>query len=376
MPWDAVARRRRSPGCALGIKPSNAPLLVGPALALFAARRCAAIGYARGGHRARHPRARALEGARRGQPPAAPQRRTSARPRRWRAAAPAGRGVDLHRTSTSTGRTSRQQLDQHPRALLERRVSSSGSRSPARSARSAARGRGGCCSAAGSSPSSSSRARADDAHASRLGASCADLIPTIPAFAPARRGAAAALSAPAAPAAVGAGAARAGRRAACASTLVAGARDASSPSSRPRSPPACPLRSNPRHDLVLHAERRRACRHRSRSTGGWRPRVSVRAAPSRSPGARVRPPAAPWFYHVFRAPASQPVTCDATDGGAQCRLTCTTVAATSTARATSTTLRPGQWRYRIAAAANWLNDPSTATCTWSAHAVDASAVVG
>jgi hypothetical protein len=62
-------------------------------------------------------------------------------------------------------------------------------------------------------------------------------------------------------------------------------------------------------------------------------------------------------YRVLRSPAAQPVVCDNTGGGAQCRLNATVVTAT---KGTSFTDRPGagSWTYRVAGVASWINDPT------------------
>ena len=62
-------------------------------------------------------------------------------------------------------------------------------------------------------------------------------------------------------------------------------------------------------------------------------------------------------YIVLRTPASQPIVCDATSGGAQCRLNAATVAAI---RGTSFVDKPpaGRWTYRVGAVASWIEDPT------------------
>jgi Dolichyl-phosphate-mannose-protein mannosyltransferase len=61
-------------------------------------------------------------------------------------------------------------------------------------------------------------------------------------------------------------------------------------------------------------------------------------------------------YIVFRAPEHQEVFCDVTGGGAQCRLTGTIVDATRGTSFVDTT--PGRWTYRVAAVASWIDDPT------------------
>jgi hypothetical protein len=62
-------------------------------------------------------------------------------------------------------------------------------------------------------------------------------------------------------------------------------------------------------------------------------------------------------YLVLRAPAGDPVVCDATSGGAQCRLNALTIDATP---GTSYVDEPpaGRWTYRIGAVASWTKDPT------------------
>jgi hypothetical protein len=62
-------------------------------------------------------------------------------------------------------------------------------------------------------------------------------------------------------------------------------------------------------------------------------------------------------YVVLRAPANEPIVCDATAGGAQCRLNADTINAT---RGTSYVDKPpaGGWTYRVGAVASWIQDPT------------------
>jgi hypothetical protein len=61
-------------------------------------------------------------------------------------------------------------------------------------------------------------------------------------------------------------------------------------------------------------------------------------------------------YLVMRAPAGEEVFCDVTTGGAQCRLTGTIVGTTRGTGFVDTT--PGSWTYRVAAVASWIDDPT------------------
>ena len=72
---------------------------------------------------------------------------------------------------------------------------------------------------------------------------------------------------------------------------------------------------------------------------------------------RLRPPGSTMDYVVLRAPASQPIVCDVTGGGAQCRLNVGTVAAIHGATFVDHP-PPGKWVYRIAASGSWINEPA------------------
>lgn len=92
---------------------------------------------------------------------------------------------------------------------------------------------------------------------------------------------------------------------------------------------------------------------------GWRPTVTATAGGIvRVSWKRLGPLGGTMDYNVFRAPASRWLACSATSGGAQCILSnITTIAAT---RGTSAVDRPpsGQWVYRVVAVASWINDPT------------------
>lgn len=60
-------------------------------------------------------------------------------------------------------------------------------------------------------------------------------------------------------------------------------------------------------------------------------------------------------YVVLRAPANAAIACDATGGGAQCRLLGVIVDYTD-GTSFGQTLPPGRWEYRIGAKASWLNE--------------------
>jgi len=89
----------------------------------------------------------------------------------------------------------------------------------------------------------------------------------------------------------------------------------------------------------------------------WVPRVSTQDGAVQIAWAGLHPLGGAMGYNVLRAPAAQPVVCSVTGGGAQCRLNATTVAAV---RGTSYVDRPpaGRWTYRVAAVASWINDPT------------------
>jgi hypothetical protein len=90
---------------------------------------------------------------------------------------------------------------------------------------------------------------------------------------------------------------------------------------------------------------------------GWRPSVTTRGGVVRLSWPALKPLGGAMGYQVLRAPAERPVSCDVTGGGAQCQLTGTLATATR-----STTFvdhaGPGHWNYRIAAVASWIGDPT------------------
>ena len=91
---------------------------------------------------------------------------------------------------------------------------------------------------------------------------------------------------------------------------------------------------------------------------GWRPTVTAAAGGIvRISWKRLAPLGGTMDYNVLRAPGVQSVICPVTGGGAQCRLNTTVAAAT---RGTSFVDRPpaGRWVYRVVAVASWINDPT------------------
>jgi hypothetical protein len=84
---------------------------------------------------------------------------------------------------------------------------------------------------------------------------------------------------------------------------------------------------------------------------------------ARAAGGRLRldwaaqhPVAGPVFYHVFRSPAGgSAFSCDTTTPAEQCRFTATDLG-TTRSPSFSVAARPGDWEYRVGVAANWLND--------------------
>jgi hypothetical protein len=90
----------------------------------------------------------------------------------------------------------------------------------------------------------------------------------------------------------------------------------------------------------------------------WRPTVTLAAGgTARIAWTRLAPLGGVMDYNVLRAPAKSTFVCDATGGGAQCRLTGAIVTAT---RGTSFVdhVGPGRWTYQVAAVASWINDPA------------------
>jgi Dolichyl-phosphate-mannose-protein mannosyltransferase len=62
-------------------------------------------------------------------------------------------------------------------------------------------------------------------------------------------------------------------------------------------------------------------------------------------------------YNLVLAPADQAIVCDVTGGGAQCRVNGSVVSATHGTTYTAT-LSPGTWTYRILATGSWVNQPT------------------
>ena len=89
----------------------------------------------------------------------------------------------------------------------------------------------------------------------------------------------------------------------------------------------------------------------------WRPIATVARGAVQVSWPKLRPLGGTTDYVVLRAPANEPIICDATSGGAQCRLNTETVNATS---ATSFVDKPsaGRWTYRVGAVASWIEDPT------------------
>ena len=102
---------------------------------------------------------------------------------------------------------------------------------------------------------------------------------------------------------------------------------------------------------------------------GWRPHVSTRPASVRLDWRRVHALGGTLDYVVLRAPADSTFVCSVTKGGAQCRLTGTIVDAT---RGTSFVDHPplGNWNYRIGAVASWINDPTAGDIYVASSPVD------
>jgi len=90
---------------------------------------------------------------------------------------------------------------------------------------------------------------------------------------------------------------------------------------------------------------------------GWHATAIATSGGVRLSWPRLRPLGGTMDYIVLRTPASQPIVCDATSGGAQCRLNGAPVAAI---RGTSFVDKPpaGRWTYWVGAAASWIEDPT------------------
>ena len=89
----------------------------------------------------------------------------------------------------------------------------------------------------------------------------------------------------------------------------------------------------------------------------WHPTLSRRGGTIRLSWPRLSPLGGSMGYRVLRSPALQPIICDVTGGGAQCRLNATTVAEIKGSTFTDRP-GPGSWNYRVAGVASWISDPT------------------
>jgi hypothetical protein len=89
---------------------------------------------------------------------------------------------------------------------------------------------------------------------------------------------------------------------------------------------------------------------------GWRPTVTRRGRTAIVTWPRLAPLGGTVAYQVLGAPASQPIICDETSGGAQCRLNAGVLAAIHGTR--YVVKSGGESTYRIAAVASWIDDPT------------------
>lgn len=89
----------------------------------------------------------------------------------------------------------------------------------------------------------------------------------------------------------------------------------------------------------------------------WHAAAGRRGNRVRLAWARLDPPGGTMDYLVIRAPAKEWLFCDVTSGGSQCRLLGSIIATT---RGTSIVDRPppGSWVYRVGAVASWISDPT------------------
>jgi len=89
---------------------------------------------------------------------------------------------------------------------------------------------------------------------------------------------------------------------------------------------------------------------------GWRPTVARRGGKAILTWPRLAPLGGTVDYQVLGAPANQPIICDETSGGAQCRLNAGVLTAIHGTRYVVSS--GGESTYRIAAVASWINDPT------------------
>ncbi len=89
---------------------------------------------------------------------------------------------------------------------------------------------------------------------------------------------------------------------------------------------------------------------------GWRPTVMRRGRTAILTWPRLSPLGGTVDYQVLGAPANQPIICDKTSVGAQCRLNAGVLTAIHGTRYVVSS--GGESTYRIAAVASWINDPT------------------
>jgi hypothetical protein len=91
---------------------------------------------------------------------------------------------------------------------------------------------------------------------------------------------------------------------------------------------------------------------------GWKPTVTTHGDVVHIAWPALAPLGGKMSYLVMRAPASDAIVCDETGGGAQCRINGAIVAATNR---TSVVDHPpvGGWTYRVMATASWLDQPNS-----------------
>ena len=87
----------------------------------------------------------------------------------------------------------------------------------------------------------------------------------------------------------------------------------------------------------------------------WRATLSQRGRLVQMAWPKLRSIGGTMNYVVLRAPANAAIACDATGGGAQCRLL-GVIADYTDGTSFRQTLPPGRWEYRIGAKASWLNE--------------------
>lgn len=102
---------------------------------------------------------------------------------------------------------------------------------------------------------------------------------------------------------------------------------------------------------------------------GWHPTVATSPRTVRLHWRALKPLGGEMEYRVFRAQEGRAITCDVTGGGSQCRLTGVLVAAQADTTVVDH-VPAGRWDYRVVAVASWIKDPTAGDVYVAATPVD------